>query len=66
MTQFERLRKQAHMTQVELAEALGVTQSNISQWENGTAFPSASKLPIIAKTLDCTIDALYDKPDEPA
>jgi transcriptional regulator with XRE-family HTH domain len=66
MTQFERLRKRAKMTQVELAEALGVTQSNISQWENGMAFPSAGKLPMIAKILGCTIDELYGKSDETA
>ncbi len=53
-------RKKIGITQSELARLLGVTQANISAWENGTALPSASKLPELAKALNCTIDELYE------
>lgn len=52
-------RKAAGMTQIALAAAIGVSQPSVAAWEAGTAFPSADKLPVIAKTLGCTIDALY-------
>ena len=33
-------RKEKKLTQQELAEALDVTQSAVSQWEHGDSFPS--------------------------
>ena len=41
------LRKAAKLTQEEVAEKLGVTQSAVSQWETGLAAPSASLLPAL-------------------
>ena len=49
------------MTQSELAQLLGVSQANISQWETGEAMPRADKLPELAKILECSIDDLYMK-----
>lgn len=51
-------RKQAGMLQVELAAALGIHQSSVSQWERGTTEPSTQSLlhlmgvlPGVAETL---------------
>ena len=38
------LRKQANITQDELAEALDVTRQSVSQWESDTVIPKADKL----------------------
>jgi len=53
-------RKKRNLTQSQLAEKLGTTQGAVSQWEKGIAFPSADKLPELAKILGCSIDALYN------
>ena len=53
------MRKAAGLTQAELAAALGVSQTVVSDWESSKKYPSADKLPLIAKTLNCTIDELY-------
>lgn len=54
-----KLRKQANLTQCELAEQLGVRQSTIAMWESGDSMPTADKLPRIAKILNCKIDDLF-------
>ena len=53
------MRKAAGITQAELAAALGVSQTVVSDWESSKKYPSTDKLPLIAKTLNCTIDELY-------
>lgn len=54
------LRTARGMTLAELARRCGVTLVAVHQWEAGTTFPSADKLPMIANSLGCTIDDLYD------
>lgn len=44
MRDIKELRKKAALTQAELAEAVGVTQSTVSQWESGKAVPDTLKL----------------------
>ncbi len=56
-------REKLSMTQAELAEKLGIRQSAIAMWENGTRFPRADKLPQLARLLGCTIDELFEKGD---
>jgi len=51
----------AHMTQAELAEKLNVSQGVVADWEAGRKYPTADKLPALAKTLRCKIDDLYDE-----
>lgn len=63
MTGLARCRKAAKLSQIELAKILGVSQSAVAAWENGAAFPNASKLPTLAKVLECTIDDLFS-PEE--
>lgn len=53
-------RKQRHMTQKELAAAIGVSTQAVSQWECGGA-PDVSLLPAIADKLVVTIDALFGR-----
>ena len=49
----------ANITQTELAERMGVSQTAIALWENGRAMPSSDKLPMLAKIFGCTIDELF-------
>lgn len=54
------LRERAGLKQTEAAAAVGVKPPTFCAWEAGACFPSADKLPALAKTLGCTIDELYD------
>ena len=58
------MRKRAKLKQFELADLLKVERSTIAKWESGAAFPRAEQLPELAKALDCTIDELYQRPEE--
>lgn len=49
------------MTQAELAKALGVYQSAITQWENGLTSPRLDKLQAMAALFKCSIDELVGK-----
>lgn len=59
MNGIEFQRKKSNLTQKALAQLMGVTQANVSQWENGTAYPATEKLPELAKVFGCTIDDLF-------
>ena len=55
-------RKAAGMSQKDLAAKMGVTQSNISQYENDYATPSMATLFKYADALGCGVsDLLFDK-----
>ena len=54
----KRQRKQANMTQAELAERIGVVQSAISQWEAGATAPRLDKLKLMSELFGCAIDDL--------
>ena len=53
-------RKAGNLTQVELAQILGVSQEAVSRWESGSATPQVAKLPALAKALGCTIGELFE------
>lgn len=53
------LRKEANITQVQLAESLGVMQSVISNWENETYLPKVRQLPTLASVLGVSISELF-------
>lgn len=59
MNSIKALRERANLTQIKLAEKLKVKQASVSRWENGDSFPSADKLPELAKILNCSVDDLY-------
>jgi transcriptional regulator with XRE-family HTH domain len=46
------------MRQIELAEALGVTKSSVSQWCSNTVQPPLSKLNKIAEAIGCDVTDL--------
>ena len=48
-------RKNANLTQKELASRVGVTDKAISKWETGRGIPDISILDILAKELNCSI-----------
>jgi transcriptional regulator with XRE-family HTH domain len=52
------LRKQAGLTQVELAELLGVPQSNVAYWEQSEKPPRSDVLPQMAHALGVRIEQL--------
>ena len=52
------LRKQRGLTQEELAEALFVSRTAVSKWEQGKGYPNIESLKAIAKFFDVTIDEL--------
>jgi len=52
------LRKQQDITQVQLAELIGVTQQTINSYETGRRRVPVSLLPVIAKRLGVAVEAL--------
>jgi len=54
----QELRKSRSMTQEELAEALFVSRTAISKWEQGRGYPSLDSLKEISKFFSVTIDDL--------
>jgi transcriptional regulator with XRE-family HTH domain len=49
---FRLARKRQKLTQVAVADALGVSQSAVAQWESGRSFPSSDLAARIEKVLD--------------
>lgn len=52
------LRKQMGMTQLELAEKMGVTDKAVSKWERDLSCPDVSSLPRLAEIFDVSVDEL--------
>lgn len=52
------LRKEKEMTQVDLANKLGITDRAISKWENGRGMPDLSLLTPLCEILDVSINEL--------
>jgi transcriptional regulator with XRE-family HTH domain len=50
-----------NMTQQKLADLMCVGQSTVATWETKGSLPHASKLPLLAKVLDCTTDDILRK-----
>ncbi len=53
-----RLRQKQNLTQVQLAERLGVSYQAVSRWENETTYPDIELLPTIAALFGVTVDEL--------
>lgn len=58
------MRRRAGLTVAELAERLRVNRATIYFWEAGRYWPSSQELPRIAEILGCTIDELFNDPNE--
>ena len=52
------LRKNAELTQNQLAEKLNVSDKAISKWERGFGCPDISLLPVIAKIFEIDLESL--------
>jgi len=54
----QKLRKDAQLSQEELAEKLEVSRQAVSKWESGTTYPEMDKLISLTKIFTCTLDDL--------
>ena len=52
------------MTQKELAEACGVRQATVAQWEKGICFPKTDKIPTLSRVLDCDSEELLQMAED--
>lgn len=55
-------RREASLTQAELAERLNVSAQSVSHWERGESLPDIATLPDLACILNCPVDALLGNP----
>lgn len=55
------LRKQHNMTQMELADRMGISFQAVSNWERGSSMPDISKLPELAQIFHVTIDEILSE-----
>lgn len=54
------LRKENNMTQMELADKLGISFQAVSNWERGNTMPDISKLPELAEIFQISVDELLN------
>ncbi len=61
-------RKQAKLSQEELAARVGVSRQSVSKWELGDATPEVDKLLTLSRAFGVTVDELLreDEPGEPS
>ncbi len=52
------LRKEKGMTQLELAEKMGVTDKAVSKWERDLSFPDINSIPKLAEIFEVSVDEL--------
>ena len=57
-TRIAELRNINNITQLELAEKLGVTDRAVSKWETGSGYPDIALLPQISDIFNVSIDYL--------
>ena len=56
-------RKEHNMTQIQLAEKLGVSNKTVSKWENGKCMPDYSVIKQLCQTLDTSVGELLNGDD---
>ena len=54
----QRFRKEAHLSQEELAEKLGVSRQTVAKWENGTTVPDIYSCMAMSDIFGISLDAL--------
>lgn len=52
------LRKERGMTQLELAEKMGVTDKAVSKWERELSYPDINSIPKLAEIFEISVDEL--------
>lgn len=58
------IRIEKNVSQYDLADACGVSQSSIVGYENGRCTPNPETLVKMAKKLNCTVDELLEDPHD--
>ncbi len=58
------LRKERNVTQVQLAEALGISQQTMQSYEVGRRRIPVSALPLVARTLSVSLDELFGESEQ--
>ena len=58
------IRKENGMTQMQLSEKSGLSQSNINTWERGRSLPLPDGLIALADCFNCSIDYLLGRESE--
>ena len=58
------LRKQANLTQSDLADKLNVSRQAITKWENDTGLPDLGNIKKLASIFNVTVDELLDYKEE--
>ena len=59
------IRKDKRLSQLKLANSIGVSQRVISDFENGTGLPSFKVLIALANYFDVSLDYLVGRSDDP-
>ena len=54
-------RRDNGLTQEDFARMIGVSSQAVSKWETGTGFPDITTIPLIADTLNITIDEIFGR-----
>lgn len=65
MENLRKIREKRNINQLKIAMDIGITQESISKYENGNAFPSKDVLIKLADYLNCSIDYLLGRTDNP-
>ena len=60
------LRKNKGLSQLELAEMMGVSRQAVSRWENGLSVPSTDKLKQLSDLYSVSLDSLLSNSEETA
>jgi len=58
------LRKEKGMTQLDLAEKVGVTDKAVSKWERDLSFPDINSIPKLAEIFEVSVDELMQVKSE--
>ena len=65
-TMIATLRKEHNMTQLQLAEKMGVTDKAVSKWERDLSCPDVDSLPRLAEIFGITVDEMLNARENPA
>ena len=53
------------LTAKKVSSDTGISTGNISDWKSGRSMPTANKLVILADYLECSVDYLLGRTDDP-
>lgn len=61
----KKLRRDANLTQAQIAEILGIAPATVSRYESGLLGPSAKEVSMLADYFNCTTDYLLGRTNKP-